>query len=185
VADGDTITVLQNSKQYKIRLYGIDTPEKKQDFGQKAKKFTSDMVFNKNVEVTPIDIDRYKRIVGMVYINGICLNEELIKNGYAWTYLKYCKKIFCKDWLQLEQDAQQNKIGLWIYDNPIPPWDFRKNKSSKPTYNIIGAYHGNVSSHVFHASDCKYFNCKNCTKIFQDRDSAINSGYKTCTICNP
>jgi micrococcal nuclease len=58
VADGDTITVLQNSKQYKIRLYGIDTPEKKQDFGQKAKQFTSDMVFKKYVKVIAYDVNR-------------------------------------------------------------------------------------------------------------------------------
>ncbi len=72
VADGDTITILQNYKQYKIRLYGIDTPEKKQDFGQKAKLFTSNMVFNKKVKVMPIDVDRYKRIVGMVYWSRGC-----------------------------------------------------------------------------------------------------------------
>ena len=68
VADGDTITVLQNSKQYKIRLYGIDTPEKKQDFGQKAKQFTSSMVFKQHVKVVVYDTDRYGRTVGVVYI---------------------------------------------------------------------------------------------------------------------
>jgi micrococcal nuclease len=68
IADGDTITVLQNSKQYKIRLYGIDTPEKKQDFGQKAKQFTSSMVFKQHVKVVVYDTDRYGRTVGVVYI---------------------------------------------------------------------------------------------------------------------
>ena len=63
MADGDTITVLQNSKQYKIRLYGIDTPEKKQDFGKKAKRFTSSMVFKQHVKVVAYDSDRYGRTV--------------------------------------------------------------------------------------------------------------------------
>jgi len=185
VADGDTITVLQNSKQYKIRLYGIDTPEKKQDFGQKAKMFTSDMVFGKDAKVISYGTGKYGRTIGVVYVGQKCLNEELVKKGFAWVYKSYCSESFCNRWFQLEQEARENNLGLWIYDNPIPPWDFRKNKSSNTTYNIISAYHGNVSSHVFHAPDCKHFNCKNCTKIFQDRESAVNAGYKPCGICNP
>lgn len=183
IADGDTITVLQNSKQYKIRLYGIDTPEKKQDFGQKAKKFTSDMIFRQQVKVVVYDIDRYGRTVGMVYIGKKCLNEELIKNGYAWVYKHYCFESFCNNWLKLERKARVNKLGLWIYNNPVPPWDFRRGKSNK--INLPGTYHGNISSHIFHASDCKHFNCKSCTKIFKTRESAIKAGYRPCGICNP
>ena len=185
VADGDTITVLQDSKQYKIRLYGIDTPEKKQGFGQKAKKFTSDMVFRQQVKIVAYDTDRYGRTVGMVYIGKKCLNEELIKNGYAWVYKKYCSESFCNRWLQLERKARVNKLGLWTYDNPVAPWDFRRGKSNKSKDKIPGEYHGNVSSKVFHESDCKYFNCKKCTKIFQNRDSAVNAGYRPCGICKP
>ena len=183
VADGDTITVLQDSKQYKIRLYGVDSPEKKQDFGQKAKQFASDMVFKQYVKVVAYDIDRYGRTVGMVYMGQKCLNEELIRNGFAWVYKKYCSESFCKQWSQLEQEARGNKLGLWIYDNPIPPWDFRSGKSIKS--NISGLYHGNVSSHVFHSPNCKHFNCKSCTKVFQDKKLAINAGYKPCGICKP
>ncbi len=183
VADGDTITVLQDSKQYKIRLYGVDSPEKKQDFGQKAKQFTSDMVFKQHVKVVAYDIDRYGRTVGMVYIGQKCLNEELIRNGFAWVYKKYCSESFCNDWLQLERKAREKKLGLWVYDNPIPPWDFRSGKLTKS--NVTGVYHGNVSSLVFHAPDCKHFNCKRCTKVFQDRELAINAGYKPCGICKP
>ena len=185
VADGDTITVLQNSKQYIIRLYGIDTPEKKQDFGQKAKKFTSSMVFKQHVKVVVYNTGKYGRTIGVVYIGQKCLNEELVKNGLAWIYKRYCSESFCNHWLKLEQDARANKLGLWTYDNPIPPWDFRRGKSNKSKDKIPGEYHGNVSSKVFHESDCKYFNCKKCTKIFQDRESAIKSGYRPCGFCKP
>ena len=183
IADGDTITVLQNSKQFKIRLYGVDTPEKSQDFGQKAKQFTSGMVYKQHVKVVAYDIDRYGRTVGMVYTGQKCLNEELVKNGFAWVYRKYCSESFCNQWAQLEREAREKKLGLWIYDNPIPPWDFRSGKSIKS--NITGVYHGNVSSLVFHAPGCKHFNCKNCIKIFQDRKSAVDAGYKPCGICKP
>jgi len=184
LAYGDTITIFQNNKQYKIRLYGIDTPEKKQDFGQKAKQFTSNMVFNKIAKVIPMGTDRYQRTVGIVYVNGKCLNEELLKTGYAWVYQKYCKKSFCEEWLKLEQNARKNKLGLWVYDNPIAPWDFRHGKSQKKI-NCSGSYHGNVKSHVLHAPWFKYFDCKNCTKIFNNKNTAIDAGYKPCGICKP
>jgi len=84
IADSDTITVLsENKTQHKIRLYGIDCPEKAQDFGQKTKQFTADMVFSKVVEVEAIDKDHYGRTVGLVRVDGKSLNEELVKAGYA------------------------------------------------------------------------------------------------------
>jgi len=128
ISDGDTITVLRNGKGEKIRLYGIDTPEKRQAFGKKAKQFTSSMVYGKTVEVKTKDIDRYGRTVGLVYVNGESLNEALVKNGYAWVYRHYCKEGFCKDWLSLESAARDGKVGLWSESNPVPPWDFRRNQ---------------------------------------------------------
>jgi len=128
VADGDTITALNNGKRERIRLYGIDTPEKRQAFGKKAKQFTSSMVFGKTVEVKIKDIDRYGRTVGLVYVDGQSLNEALVKVGYAWVYRRYCKEDFCKDWLSFEGVARDGKIGLWSEPNPLPPWDFRHKK---------------------------------------------------------
>ncbi len=128
VADGDTITVLHNGKGERIRLYGIDTPEKRQAFGKKAKQFTSDMVYGKTVEVKPKDTDRYGRTVGMVSVNGESLNEALIKAGYAWVYRKYCKADFCEDWLFIESLVRGHKVGIWSEPDPQPPWDFRYKK---------------------------------------------------------
>jgi len=128
VSDGDTIKVLNEGKEQKIRLYGVDTPEKKQDFGQKAKQFTSVMVFGKTVEVDPVTTDRYKRTVGIVSIKGKCLNEELIRSGFAWVYKQYCDKPMCKEWLKLEQAARHDKVGLWSMSSPVPPWEFRRSK---------------------------------------------------------
>ncbi len=126
VTDGDIVTVWEKEKQYKIRLYGIDTPEKKQDFGMKAKKFTANMVFNKSLTVIPKEIDKYGKIVGIIYIGQKCLNEELVKNGLAWVYKKYCSEPFCDKWLKLEKEARENKFGLWIDTDSVPPWNFRK-----------------------------------------------------------
>ncbi|AOY57311.1 thermonuclease family protein [Desulfococcus multivorans] len=185
ISDGDTITVLQDRRQYKIRLAGIDTPESHQDFGTKAKQFTSDRVFKKQVRVEEKDVDRYGRIVGMVYYDDRCLNEDLVRAGYAWVYRQYCKYPVCSQWLGYEDEARQKGIGLWAGPEPTPPWEFRRgrSKSSAPTSKASvsgGLVHGNVKSHVFHNPSCTAFNCKNCTAVFGSREEAIAAGYRAC-----
>lgn len=129
ISDGDTITVLENRTQFKIRLFGIDTPELHQDFGNRAKQLTSDLVFGKQVRVVKKDIDRYDRIVGMVYAGDLCLNEALVENGLAWVYRRYCTSPICGRWLELESQARAGKIGLWSHIDPVAPWEFRRKKT--------------------------------------------------------
>ena len=127
VADGDTITILTPKKdQVKIRLYGIDTPERKQPYSKKAGKFTSSLVAGNDVKVEVYDIDRYGRTVGVVYVDGIDVNQEILRAGYAWQYRKYCVASFCPSWLKLEQEANAAKRGLWADPNAIPPWEWRR-----------------------------------------------------------
>lgn len=186
IADGDTITILDSSNtQHKIRIYGVDCPESHQDYGQKAKQFTSDMVFGKTVEVRVMATDRYGRTVGVVNIGGKCLNEELVKNGMAWFYGQYCKASFCSQWNRYQEEARSRKIGLWSIQNPIPPWEFRRGSSKAVTISNSGAYHGNISSRIFHQPSCKVYDCKNCSAVFQNRDDAVSAGYKPCGICKP
>ena len=126
VSDGDTIKVLHDGQQEKIRLYGVDTPEKKQAFGQKAKIFTASMVAGKVVDVEPVDQDRYGRTVGIVTVGGLNLNEELVKNGFAWVYRQYCRRGECVSWLKEEGQARAARIGMWVDPAPVPPWDWRR-----------------------------------------------------------
>lgn len=129
IIDGDTIRVLDSeNKMIKIRLYGIDCPEKKQAFGNEAKKFTSSMVFNKDVEIERKDVDRYKRIVANVYKDDKCLNEELVRAGFAWVYPQYYKGT---QWYEYQKTAKAERMGLWRDPRPIPPWEFRKNRRKK------------------------------------------------------
>ncbi len=192
VADGDTITVLcSGNEQKKVRLFGIDCPEKSQDFGRKAKQFTSSLVFGRQVRVVQEDIDRYGRTVGIIYLDNLCVNEEIIKNGFAWVYINYCDRPMCQEWIKNEAISKENKIGLWTQKNPTPPWDFRHGKprtnsiASKRNFSHEGLMHGNVKSRVFHTQTCKYYNCSNCTENFKSRTDAINSGYRPCKICDP
>jgi endonuclease YncB( thermonuclease family) len=130
IADGDTITVLDNTNtQYKIRLSGIDAPEKKQDFGNASKKTLSELVFNKQVTVDWTKEDRYGRIVGKVLLNGVDINLQQVKTGMAWFYRKYQSELTQDDrmkYLHAEEDAIERRVGLWQLANPVAPWDFRK-----------------------------------------------------------
>ena len=128
VSDGDTITVLRDKRPQKIRLYGIDCPEKRQPFGKKAKQFTSELVFGKVVEVEPVATDRYGRTVAFVRVENITVNEELIKEGLGWVYVRYCKLPLCAEWQGLESEARFGKRGLWHEQGEIPPWEYRREK---------------------------------------------------------
>lgn len=130
IADGDTITVLDASNtQYKIRLSGIDSPEKKQDFGNVSKRALSDLVFNKQVTVEWDKEDRYGRIIGKIILSGVDINLQQIKTGMAWFYRKYQNELTLDDrlnFLHAEEDAKKNGLGLWTQPNPTAPWEFRK-----------------------------------------------------------
>jgi micrococcal nuclease len=125
IIDGDTITILNDNKQYKIRLNGIDCPESSQAFVQKAKDYTASLVFSKNVDVNIVGKDIYDRYIADVYIEGIYINSEIIKAGYAWHYKEYSKDT---NLAFLEEQAKKKKVGLWQDNNPTPPCEYRKSK---------------------------------------------------------
>jgi endonuclease YncB( thermonuclease family) len=127
VSDGDTFTLLlQGSEQEKVRLYGIDCPEKNQPFGQRAKQRLSEMIFGKEVRIDRTDKDRYGRTIAKVWTpEGTLVNEMLLSEGLAWHYDQYDKN---EDWEQLEEKAHKKRAGLWSEPNPVAPWEWRKNK---------------------------------------------------------
>ncbi len=123
VADGDTITVLHNGKGERIRLHGIDCPEKRQAFGKRAKQLTSNLVFGKTVTVQAVDRDRYGRTVGVVLLpDGRSLNHELVRAGLAWMYRRYTNDQSLSD---LEEEARVARRGLCSDPHAVPPWDWR------------------------------------------------------------
>lgn len=128
VADGDTVTVYTKERERKkIRLYGVDAPEAGQDWGPEAADFVRDLVFLQEVEVSVINHDRYGREVALVRLaDGRILNEELVRNGHAWVYRRYCKEAFCDNWIALELVARAQKRGLWSQPSPTAPWNWRR-----------------------------------------------------------
>ena len=130
VADGDTITVLDADKvQHKIRLAGIDAPEKKQAFGNRSKESLSDLTFGKAVNVETNKRDRYDREIGKVLVNGQDVNLVQVERGMAWFYRQYQLEQSPNDrtlYEAAEDAARAGKRGLWRDVDPTPPWDFRR-----------------------------------------------------------
>lgn len=201
--DGDTLTVTINDKKEKVRLLGVDTAEMAQGYwGKEAQKFTEKLTKGKEVKLeTDIqERDKYGRLLAYVYIDGVSLNEELLKEGYAQllTYspnVKYVDKF--KD---LQSNARNSNKGIWSSSNGLKesPYEFRhkggnksnKTSKSKSANNIVKPknvkssnntqlVHVNSKSGVYHYSGCQYYDCKNCI-IELTEEEAIKQGYRHC-----
>ena len=126
IADGDTFTLLDaNNNQIRIRLHGIDCPEKGQDCYQVAKDYLGKLVFQKVVYVENLDTDRYGRTIGRVWINGVDVNLALLRNGLAWHYKHYDK---FKEYAEAESQARKEKLNIWSRSDAIAPWDYRRKR---------------------------------------------------------
>ena len=123
VADGDTMTLQVDGQKVKVRLQGIDCPERQQAYGQEAGDFIRDQVQGKQVEVRKLGVDQYDRVLGEVFLNGKNLNKELLREGLAWWYEKHARDR--TDYRDLQDEAKREGRGLWSDPDAIPPWEFR------------------------------------------------------------
>ena len=195
VKDGDTIELMQQGKAITVRLYGIDTPEKRQPFGSRARQATSDLAFGRTVRLEPVNTDRYGRTVGKIYLpDGRSLNEELVRQGYAWHYTAYSKD---PRLAELEVSARQQRLGIWADAQPQAPWEFRQQRRAGHPAVVTPADRAafgslqtvwvcsSKTSKTFHAD----MNCtalKRCGKeiIRQTPDQAAQQGKVVpCKVC--
>jgi endonuclease YncB( thermonuclease family) len=122
IADGDTLTVLDDAKvQHKIRLAGIDAPERKQAFGTKSREVLTAKVFGTAVHVEVVDVDRYRREVGRIYLGDRFINREMIPDGFAWRYVRYDK---AGEFTDAEREAREKYRRLWADPNPMASCEF-------------------------------------------------------------
>jgi endonuclease YncB( thermonuclease family) len=157
ISEGDTITVLDRAnKQRKIRLAGIDAPEKAQPFGTRARQHLSELIYLKQVDVEWRKYDRYGRIVGKIFVappSGCSAGEPrcpktvdaglvLVATGLAWTYKQYAKEQPPEErqrYARAEWDARAKRIGLWQDKNPVPPWEWRRRRRETNPVEDVGA----------------------------------------------
>jgi endonuclease YncB( thermonuclease family) len=129
IADGDTLTILDSANtQHKIRIAGIDAPEKAQPFGAKARENLAGKVFGQMVRVEVIDIDRYRRGVGRIFLGDRFVNMEMVRDGFAWRYVTYDKP---GEFTAAEAEAREHHRGLWADRDPVPPWEWRRAKRQR------------------------------------------------------
>ena len=129
VKDGDTIEMLVNGRPVRIRLFGVDSPEKGQAFGEKARQFTADLCFGKKVKAVQRSRDQYRRVVADVYLaDGTSLNVALVRAGFAWHYKQFSKSA---ELAAAEAEARQAKRGLWHDHGPTAPWNWRKQQPAR------------------------------------------------------
>lgn len=185
ITDGDTLTMLtQLNKKVKIRLEGIDAPEKAQPFGNKAKQSLANLTFQKQVSVQTMNTDKYGHTAGIVMSNNVNVNAKQVRLGMAWVYPK---SINHKKLLKLETNAKQAKRGLWASDRPIEPWLWRKGKrtvSHKPSI-IKGIVIGDKRSKVYYLSNCKsHYVVKHNKVLFKSEALAMANGYRKAGTCH-
>ena len=153
VIDGDTLVVLHNNAKVKIRMANIDAPEKDQPFGMQARQVMFGMVFKKQVHIDSVTVDKYGRTVALVTMNGLNINEEMVKRGMAWEYSYYKPG---RIYMALQSEAQQEHRGLWSQTNPIAPWIWRRThpsvKWSSPKHEKKSKRHARIG--VFNDSTC-------------------------------
>lgn len=129
ISDGDSFTVLLKNEPFKIRIHGIDAPERNMPFYKTSKSFLASLIFNNYVNLEITDKDKYQRFVANVFLtNQTNIGHEMIKNGMAWHYVKYSNDTKMADYQQIARDF---KIGLWQDNNPEAPWEYRKNQKNK------------------------------------------------------
>jgi endonuclease YncB( thermonuclease family) len=130
VMDGDTVMVLRGKQKIKVRMANIDAPERGQDFGKQSRESLLEMVGKKQVQIETQAVDQYGRIVALVSIDGRSVNQEQVKRGMAWEYSHYHSD---KTYLDLQNEAQQAKHGLWAQPDAQLPWQWRKLHPPKPS----------------------------------------------------
>lgn len=127
IIDGDTIDVLESRgivlRERRVRLAGIDAPEKAQDFGNRARQHLASLCAGKAAHVDVVNIDRYGRAVGYVTCEGVPANLEMVKRGLAWAYTQYSPP---REFIEAQNAAQAARLGLWSDPRAIAPWQWRK-----------------------------------------------------------
>lgn len=125
IADGDTLTLLTESRrQVRVRLAGIDTPERRQPYGSRARQVLSDLAFGRHARVEVEEEDRYGRTVGRVRVGAMDVNAEMVRRGAAWVYRRYSRDPALP---RLEAEARAVRRGLWALPEAqrAPPWEWR------------------------------------------------------------
>ena len=197
VSAGDIVKVVRvdTGKQVKIRLAGIDSPERLQAYGLEARNYVAGLIVGEIVEVEIVGSDRDGRMLGYIWLDGKDINLKIIVAGYAWLYRQYApaSKRRAAKYHNAEVSAKIRQAGLWQDSEPEPPWQWRqthrwnrkKGVATSSSDVVVGRYHGNIETRIFHKPGCEFYDCKYCIEGFSSRKKALRAGFLPCKICEP
>lgn len=135
IHDGDTLTVVIDRRQVRVRLSDIDAPELRQAFGTRSRQSLAEICFGKPAELEVRGKDRYRRVIARVTCAGADANAEQVRRGYAWTYTRYARRD--SPLHALESEARTARLGLWTDPAPVAPWDWRRNGRQASRSNAV------------------------------------------------
>lgn len=194
VIDGDTVVIRVGEESIRLRLHGVDAPERGQPFSRKAASFVRERVDGKTVFVkyTRNGKAAYNRSEGILFDgDGRNLNVELLENGFAAVDPGYCSPRYMEAWRAVEEQARQNRLGIWSVPGMPMPWEYRKETQQgdaaarEVRKALTSPFIGNTKSNVYHRTECAGSYGKNCTLPFADRNEAEYAGYRPCGRCAP
>ncbi len=195
IADGDTIQVLREQRSVRVRLNGVDAPEKGQAFGDRARQFVASLAFGQVVTVVVHGEDQYGRTIGDVILaDGRNLNREIVRAGFAWWFRRYSTD---ESLGALEAEARAAKRGLWADLHPVPPWEYRQAQAPRRTDGpgsvqpapsvqpATGPIIGNKRSRIYHRPDCpNYADVAPQNRVpFASAAEAEQAGYRVARNC--
>jgi endonuclease YncB( thermonuclease family) len=189
VVDGDTVDVLLrgDTRSVRIRLEGVDSPERGEAFNERARVFTRVLLFDKQVRGRGTDVDRYGRLVARLIVGGADASVELVQAGLACHYTDYSSDaVLAKG----EIEARQAGRGFWARGVQRPRCALQvpggagvvATPSQQPIVGIA-RFHGNTNSRVYHTATCRNFNCGNCTRVFTTEEDARAAGFRPAGDC--
>jgi len=129
VHDGDTVTVARGREQVRVRLWGIDAPERGQPYSSRARRELSDLVLRRTVTVVVMGTDDYGRTLARLKVGNLDVNREMVRRGMAWWYRYFARR--ARDLAEAEAEARAARRGLWANPDPMAPWDYRRRQRSR------------------------------------------------------
>jgi micrococcal nuclease len=191
VVDGDTIDIDYNGHKERVRLLCVNTPEsvhpthaKNTPMGKTASLYTKKKLTGKTVDLKfegKKQRGRYNRLLAYVFVDGHNFNVDLVKKGLSPYYTRYgASKAYDQEFTKAEQRAKKQHLNIWS----------QKSGNTTRSPGLTAAldtniFHGNIDSKIFHNPGCRYYNGKNCTRIFHSKTEARQAGFRPCKICRP
>ncbi|MBA7713009.1 hypothetical protein ES703_122004 [subsurface metagenome] len=182
ITDGDTITLRLEGRRERVRLSGIDAPERAQPFGERARQHIASLCFQRLVTLSDTSRDVYGRLLAVVTTDSVNVNRAMVRDGFAWHYHEYSSDATLA---QLHSEARAAKCGLWSDADPVAPWDFRRGayEASQPDSQTAGiTVYVTRTGRKYHRSGCRYLRR---SKIAISLEDAKSQGYTPCSICKP